>query len=239
MSDTYEITYTFAFDNGDKRTFTIHLDRHTLADVGPLSDAPPEWTALDFAKCPNCPLSSQQVSCCPAAVRLAEVVKVFAQTVSYEKANVEVKVPERTYSKQTSAQSGLSSLIGMQMAVCGCPVTAKLRPLVRLHLPFASGEETIFRAVGMYLLGQYLEAHAGGTPDWSLKGLAELYVEIGRTNRAFAKRLRAAAEKDANVNALTVLDTFAKVMPDSIDGRLDELRYLFTSWKETPKPTAG
>ncbi len=232
MSDTYEITYTFAFDNGEKRTFTILLNRHTLADVGTPSEEPPAWTALDFAKCPNCPLDSKTVARCPAAVRLAEVVKVFAKTVSYEKATVEVKVPERTYSKQTSVQSGLSSVIGMQMAACGCPVTAKLRPLVRLHLPFASGEETIFRAAGMYLLGQYLEAQAGRTPDWTLKGLSDLYVEIGRTNRAFAKRLRAAAEKDANVNALTVLDTFAKVMPDSIDGRLNELRYLFDSWKE-------
>jgi hypothetical protein len=159
--------------------------------------------------------------------------------VSYEQANVEVKVPERTISKRTSVQSGLSSLIGMQMAASGCPMTAKLRPLVRIHLPFPSGEETIFRAAGMYLLGQYLESQSGGVPDWTLKGLADLYNEVSRTNRAFAKRLRAAAEKDANVNALTVLDTFAKVLPDSISTQLDELRYLFSSWKEQPPEAAG
>lgn len=236
MSDTYDIRYVFTLDSGEKREFTIRLNRQTFADVGTPSEPQPGWTALNVEKCPNCPLDAQTTPHCPAATRLADVVKVFAKTFSYESAHVEVSLPERTISKRTSVQSGLSSLLGMQMAVCGCPVTAKLRPLVRVHLPFATGEETIFRSASMYLLGQYLEAQAGGRPDWSLKGLSDIYVEVGRTNRAFAKRLRIAAEKDANVNALVVLDTFAKVLPDSIDSGLNELRYLFAIWKAPPNP---
>ena len=82
----------------------------------------------------------------------------------------------------------------------------------------------------MYLLGQYLRAQAGETPDWSLEGLAAIYREVGAVNRAFAKRLRAAAVKDANVNAIVILDAFAKAMPSLLEDRLAELKYLFSAW---------
>ena len=37
------------------------------------------------------------------------------------------------------------------MALSGCPVLEQLKPMARFHLPFASVEETIYRAASMYL----------------------------------------------------------------------------------------
>jgi hypothetical protein len=117
------------------------------------------------------------------------------------------------------------------MVTSGCPVLSKLRPMVRFHLPFAAELETIARSTSMYLLGQYFVSQQGGTPDWSLQGLAANYQAAGLVNRAFAKRLRTAAPKDANVNALIRLHTFAQALPDTIENQLEELKFLFESTK--------
>ncbi len=165
---------------------------------------------------------------CPAAVRLPEVVAGFADIFSYARVSARVTVPERVYEQaDVSVQVALSSLLGVYMSTSGCPVLSKLRPMVRFHLPFATELETFTRATSMYLLGQYLVAQDGGTPDWALTGLAETYRATSEVNRAFAPRLRAAAPKDANVNALIRLDSVTRSLPEVIAAEMDELRFLF------------
>lgn len=230
------IRYQFVPDEGPTRSFTVRLDPDTLANLDPLPDPAPDWTRLEFQKCPNCPLDNTPL--CPAAARLAGVVADFAKTRSFEEAFIQADFPERTVSKRTAVQVGLSSLVGIYLATSGCPILAKLRPLVRTHLPFATEEETLYRTVSTYLLGQYFRAVDGSKPDWSLEGLAAIYREVGAVNRAFATRLRVAAPADANLNALVLLDTFAKAVPDALDDRLAELRSFFASWGERPRRTA-
>jgi hypothetical protein len=160
------------------------------------------------------------------------VVADFSQTVSFTNALVCVETPERTSAKDTTVQTGLSSLLGIYMSTSGCPVLATLRPMVRLHLPFASQVETIFRSTSTYLLGQFFRARSGRKPDWELAGLAQIYRETAEVNRAFAKRLRHAAALDANINALVLLDVFAKVLPGSIEDGLKDIRELFDAWEQ-------
>ncbi len=228
---TRTLRYQFTPAAGPARTFTVTLDPAALANLTPPLDPAPEWTRLSYQQCPNCPLDPATHPACPTAVHLAGVVAGFSETHSFEEAEIRVETPERTFLQRTTVQRGLSSLLGIYMATAGCPILDKLRPMVRFHLPFASEEETLFRAASMYLVGQYLKAEEGGVPDWSLKGLAEIYRAVGAVNRAFATRLRVAVKKDANLNAIIVLDTFAKAFPDVIDDRLHELRYLFSSWE--------
>ena len=165
---------------------------------------------------------------CPAAIRLPEVVAGFADIFSYERVSARVTVPERTYEQaDVAVQVALSSLLGVYMVTSGCPVLKPLRPMVRFHLPFATELETITRATSMYLLGQYLVVQDGGAPDWKMETLSENYAAASQVNRAFAGRLRAAAPKDANVNALIRLDSVARSVPDLIESQMDELRFLF------------
>ncbi len=42
-----------------------------------------------------------------------------------------------------------------------------------------------------------------------------------------ASRMRSVVDKDANLNALVVLDVFAKELPFSIKKSLEDLEYLF------------
>lgn len=221
----YEISHSAA--GGGSWTFTVELDPKTLRNVAAPPEPAPEWTKLSSSKCPNCPLKEEDSPTCPAASSLADVVARFANIFSYERVSARVTVPERVYEKDVSVQEALSSLLGVYMVSSGCPVLGKLRPMVRFHLPFATELETITRSTSMYLLGQYLVAQDGGTPDWSLTGLSADFEEASKVNRAFAGRLRAAALKDANVNALIRLDSVARSVPDLIESQMDELRFLF------------
>jgi hypothetical protein len=223
------IEYELSLSNGTQRRFKVVLDPTTLLAARD-TERRPDWARLDNCKCPNCPLQSESSPYCPAATRVAEVVDGFAESWSFEETEVRVNVGDRTIAKKTDVQSALGSLLGVYLATSGCPVLGKLRPLVRFHLPFSTELETIFRVTSMYLVAQYLRAAHGETPDWSLRGLSEMYENIGIVNYAFAARLRDAAPKDAHINALILLDAFAKALPDSIDQKLAELHPLLQAW---------
>lgn len=224
----YEFSHSVPGAAPKTTPFTIRLDPKTLANLAPAPARVPDWARLSTHQCPNCPLREADSPSCPAAVHLPEVVAGFADVFSYVRISARVTVPERVYEQSDVAvQTALSSLLGVYMVTSGCPVLAKLRPMVRFHLPFATQLETMTRVVSMYLLGQYLVAQAGGTPDWSLTQLAEDFRAMGEVNRAFARRLRAAAPKDANVNALIHLDANTRSLPELIESQMDELRFLF------------
>jgi hypothetical protein len=230
MESVYPIHYRFLMRDGTRVEFHIRLDPKTLALADPLPVDAPRWAQLSYERCPTCTLDPATHALCPAAGHLVGPVAGFSKTLSFTEARVEVETPERTMAKDTTVQTGLSSLLGIYMSSSGCPVLAKLRPMVRFHLPFATPLETTFRSVSTYLLGQLVRRSEGFEPDWKLEGLTETYRETGEVNRAFAKRLRVAGEIDASINALILLDIFAKTVPGSIEDQLREVRTLFTAW---------
>lgn len=227
--DAYPIRYEFQLDDGRSIAFTVRLHPKTLEILDPPPKPAPDWARLDHARCPSCPLPPG-TELCPTAAHLAGVVESFARTFSITEADVRVILPERTITKRVAVQSGLSSLIGVYMPASGCPILAALRPMVRFHLPFACELDTVWRAASMYLIAQYFRARSGQSAEWEMRGLAEAYRRIGEVNLAFANRLRGAATYDANINALVLLDVFAKVMPGTIEDGLEGLRELFGPW---------
>jgi len=83
------------------------------------------------------------------AKNLFNTVEYFKNAPSFEKAEVYVETPERTYYKNTSLQDGLFSIFGVIMATSGCPPLDFLRPMARFHLPFSTLEETMIRSSSM------------------------------------------------------------------------------------------
>jgi len=222
-----EIVYRFRAENGDTAAFPVRLDAATLAlQVTPDGAAPP-WTRLEHHQCAQCPLAPQQVPQCPMAAALADLLAFARSLVSHSALEVTVVTPEREIRAATTAQRALSSLMGLLMATCACPDMAWLRPMARFHLPLASEEETIYRAASMYLLAQYFRQRHGAAPDHAMEGLGARYRRIHVINVAMAERLRGAVDKDAPVNAVIILDLFAKAMPLSVADSLTELEYLF------------
>jgi hypothetical protein len=225
-----DIEYIFKFK--DKREKHVHvcLNPQTLDLIAEIPEKLPTWTDLDFHQCPNCLLSIQSTTKCPVAVHLVKLIESFEDLQSYDIILVEIMTPERITFNETSAQKGLSSLLGLIISTCGCPHTDFFKPMARFHLPFANALETTFRAASMYLIAQYLRRKHGLNADLELEGLKKIYSNIQLINVAIAERLRAITPKDAAVNALVILDIFAQSVTFSIDESLDEISHLFTSY---------
>lgn len=229
MENPIKITYSFKFSEGANKIFNILLDRQTLAFISEKKSDAPLWTKLNHNKCANCSLDENSNKHCPVALNLADIAEEFKDFFAYENVSVTVTTEDRTYSKDTTIQQGLSALIGIIMTTSGCPVMERLKPMVRFHLPFASLTETIFRMVSMYLMAQYFLNQDGKTADWKLTGLENIYAEVGQVNRDFAQRLADAAKKDATVNALVNLDCFATMVPLAAEETLNEIKSYFSA----------
>lgn len=182
------------------------------------------WTKLDVHKCPNCPLDASASPYCPAATAIEPVVERFSELASYAEVSVQVETAERNYHVNTTLQRALSSLIGLQIAASGCPHTASLRPLAQFHLPFSTETETLYRVASSYFLAQYL--HDTNRDGMGTDGLRRIYAELQVINQNLSKRLRSAAPSDAAVNAIVLLDLFAKAVPDAIFDDLEQFRSL-------------
>ncbi|MBI5844428.1 MAG: hypothetical protein HZB23_07160 [Deltaproteobacteria bacterium] len=224
MQEPIAITYIFSFDDGKTEIFPLSFHAETMNLVGPLPRVAPKWAELSFHKCPHCPLST---ATCPVAAALSEVLAGFDGRRSYDPVLLEVTSRERKVTAQTTLQRGLSSMMGLIMATAGCPHAAFLKPMARFHLPLAGEAETLYRATSMYLLAQYFKARDGQAPDLSLAGLEEHYGAMETVNISMSKRLRAAMATDPAVNAVIILDTYAKLLPFSISESLDVVRPAF------------
>lgn len=226
------ISYKFTKENNETQIFKIQLEPTTLKLIHePFNDLP-NWTDLTFHQCPNCTLNEEDTPYCPVAANIVEIVEVFKDSKSFENSTVQITTLERGYYKKASLQQGVSSILGIIMATAGCPILSQLRPMARFHLPFASTEETIYRAISMYLVKQYFNNQNGIEPDWELSGLINIYKDIREVNKAFFKRLSSLQGKDANVNALIILDNFANYINFSIDRhKLSKIKWMFDDQK--------
>ncbi len=224
MDDVIRFIYIYKFADGTSKSFDIRLRQADLLLVANRPADIPLWASLSFNKCEHCALKDEVHTYCPVAANLSGIVEEFKNFLSHEKVSVTVVCEERIYGKETTVQGGLSPLLGIIMTTSGCPVMEQLKPMVRFHLPFASLDETIFRGVSMYLLAQYFRQQDGKAAALSLEGLGPIYTEVGMVNRDFANRMRAAAKKDANVNALVNLDVFASMMQFAAEDTLARLK---------------
>lgn len=218
--------YTFTLDNGRTRAFEVSLDPDTLNIIVSNDQPKPTWARMDFAPCEHCTLPPG-TEYCPIASNIGPIVDEFRDVLSCRTAEVTVETRERTYHKKGSVQEALFPLLGIYMSASGCPSMDKLKPMVRHHLPFASIEETIYRVITMYVTAQYLRMQSGLPPDWELKGISEIYDHVNKVNQAFCRRLTKAANEDALVNAVVILDAFGSLVKMPTPQAADRLRKIF------------
>ena len=227
QSSTIQIVYDFAFPDGGAKSYTVELDRATLAYLPGGRDSPPAWTRLENHQCGHCPLSPAEHPYCPVATNLSELVEAFKDKASVAEATVTVTAEERTYVKQLPLQRGIFGIFGLVMATSACPYMDFLKPMARFHLPFSTAEETIVRSVSMYLLRQYFVAKRGGEPDLGLEQLETHYENIQKVNDGILDRIKGVVENDADLNALIILQGFADLLTMAISKDLSKLEPLF------------
>lgn len=230
MSASLRIRYAFNLRNGGIKEFDVALDE-SLRLIPKKRKSYPEWTKLSHHQCPNCPLKESEHPRCPIAANLVDVVRFFKDSISWEEADIEITTEARQYRKQTTLQRGISSLLGIYMVTSGCPIMDKLKPMVKTHLPFATPQETMYRAISMYLLAQYFLYRRGRKPDWKLAKLLKTYEAIRIVNRKFTERLGSTGIQDASLNAVIRLNVFADLATMALEEKgLDDIERLFQAY---------
>lgn len=230
VANVLAIEYRCLLPPGQSVRFSIALDPVSF-DLLTLPQEPlPDWCRLEFHQCPHCPLLATQIPFCPAAANLAGLVGCCGDLISHEQLVVEVVTPERNIRGSISAQKGLSSLMGLLLAVSGCPHSAHFKPMARFHLPLANEQETLYRAATMYLLGQYFRSLEGRDVTFSFDGLRSIYADMRIVNRHLANRLNRVVKQDSTLNALIILDILARQVPDAVEDELENLRPLFKAY---------
>lgn len=225
------IEYIFKLVDGREKNFLFEWDSDTveLKGIKSLTELP-EWTDLEFHKCPHCPLDHKKVKNCPLAASLVNMVRYFDGLKSFEKVHLQVIMEGKTISQDSTVQKAVSAMMGLVSAVSGCPHLAFFKPMAYFHLPLADKENTIYRAASMYMLAQYFLAKDGKKHEVDLKGLNKIYKNISIVNSSMADRLREASETDSAINAIVTLDIYAKTAPFYIDSSLKHLKNLFSSY---------
>ena len=221
--------YKFDFPDGHQKNFMVDFDNGSLQSEVMSENKYPDWTQLEYNQCTSCPLTSEEFLYCPLAVSLVPIIYWCKDLSSYDEVDVTVTSAERQVSAHTSLQRAISSLLGLLMSSSACPKMKFLRPLARFHLPLATHEETIFRAVSATFLKKYFDHEENKNEEDSLAELKEQYNELQNLNRFIAERIRGAIKRDAAVNAIVLLDVLSKSVTFSIDDSLQQIRYLFES----------
>jgi len=223
------LQYRILMPAGREFSHKLRLDPVSFELVEATPANPPAWTALSNHQCPNCPLSADQKPQCPAALGLSRVLDHFTNVDAFLPTQTEVTTPERLLVAKVPLQKALSSLAGLIMATSGCPHTTFLRPMARFHLPFATDDETLYRATSMYLLAQYFIGKQGGTADYDMNGLVNRYRDLQAVNDAMGERLQSVYGKPG-AQTLINLDLFSHNLPYDIRSELTRLRRLFDSF---------
>lgn len=225
----FSVIYRIGLD-AEQISYELRLDPATMLPIDPPLKTQPEWTELSHHQCPNCPLDSTEHARCPMAERLLPIVEQHGHMRSHTMIDLEVEVSGRRISQPASLQQALGSLMGLVIASCGCPHTDFLKPMARFHQPLSNAEETVYRASSMYLMSQYMRMKNGKPADFDLKHLNLNYKHLQLVNRAMADRLRSICTDDSAVNAVVLLDSFAKFQPLAADLTLEKLEPLFGAY---------
>jgi uncharacterized protein DUF6901 len=231
MDENILIQYEFKLLNGEKKNFSVRLNKNSMQFVSEQTTTVRPWTKLTHHQCPNCPLKPETSYNCPIAANLVDVIESFKDSLSIEEADITIRSESREYHKRSTVQYGIGSMMGLYMVTSGCPIMDKLRPMVFTHLPFSSLEETLFRAISMYLLAQYFREQHGQKPDWKLENFTKIYEDIAQVNQSFTQRLLSINPRDASLNALVGLDCFATALGFStVEENLKEFESLFRAY---------
>lgn len=219
------VEYRITLDDEHAFNYKINLERDVLASDRSAANTA-DWTRLEYQQCTNCPLTPEQRVHCPAAVDLQTVVEDFRGLPAFRKAWVNVRTEEREYSKLVNLEVALRSLLGVIMATSGCPILARLKPMARNHLPFASDTEFVMRTVSMYALRELFNQRDGRTPDWELGDLTRDFAALQLVNQALWHRIHDVCGSDTNLKAFLSFFSMSSSMTYSLDTQLEKIRPL-------------
>lgn len=223
----YWFNYLIELEDGRTTRYRIALDPLTLSMAPAAPEPYPPWTQLSYGQCKCCPLSPQRHMYCPIAVNITDLVDRFKDILSHKNCMVVCETADRSYSKNTSAMEGLTSVFGIVMATSNCPVMDFLKPMARFHLPFSSVEETTARSTSLFLLSQYFEFKKGRVNSFDFHTFEKSYARVQLVNEGLLERIRSLGNQDADKNAIITLHSLSQFLSMGTDFSLTTISHLF------------
>lgn len=232
--DISKVEYKLSFADASERRLELHLRSDNLIPVAWVPPKPPEWAALEYHKCSNCPLKPSQHAYCPAALNLVQLVQGFNDLDLLDTVKLTVRTADRAVVVSATVQKALGSFIGLLMASSDCPHAAYFRPLARFHLPLATEAETIYRAVTTFAMAQFVRRQAGQEGATDLDGLARIYANLETVNTGLSARLKAAGKDGTIARSLMEWDVFSGMFPMRAEEVMAKMRPLFSAYLTDP-----
>lgn len=220
------VQFRYIFELGNKnREYTLNFCDNWNLDLSNMVNT--DWAALSFSKCEHCPLDPVEVSHCPAALAIGDIVETFKDDISFNEVTIRVITPDREYKKRTSIQVGLQSILGLIMPTSGCPRLAFLKPMARFHLPFSNFDETLVRSLSFFLLRNFCKDNKE-LSDFSVDSFLDSYRGAIEVNHGLTERIDSLEKHgDADQNAIIILDTFAQLLVVNLSYNTDEVKKFF------------
>ncbi|MEH6345821.1 MAG: hypothetical protein V7785_12090 [Bermanella sp.] len=223
------LSYQFTLPDESILEYRFHFDgeRYVLQKE---QNTPPPWSELPFQQCSHCPYKGTKgPNFCPMAQQLSLVVEDVDHLMSHDKVEMRVDNGQRIIMQEADVQEAVGSLLGLIFASSGCPHTEFLLPMARYHLPLASAEETLWRACGSFLLAQYFREE-NNEPGEKLEDVLRRYQNLESINRAMVKRLKNQVATDSCLNAIVILDNYAKHFPKFLEQSIQNLKPLYATY---------
>ncbi len=116
------ITETHIFRNGETQPALSQksIQQPTPKALNKIEDAP-EWAKLSCHQCTHCPLKTEEINWCPAALSIAAGIDASSSWVSTENVKIEMIDGNRRVIEKTTAANALSSIFMNQIVHSTCP----------------------------------------------------------------------------------------------------------------------
>ena len=152
MSTRYEIKsetgVQFSFDVEDHKD----LDPRELNSRSDL----PDWVKLEFHQCTICPYKSENITFCPAAFELQDVILQCSDCISYERVELSRIAEGGTVTTETDMQKALFAVIGEKAISSACSVLNIRQWSLDYYTILTTPQNLFYRSISSYLMRHIL-----------------------------------------------------------------------------------
>ena len=204
--------------------FSFNVENHKDLDPQELNSHSdlPDWVKLEYHQCPTCPFKSKNVTFCPAAFELPDVILKCSSSISYERVELSRIAEEGTVTTETDMQKALFAVIGEKAISSACSVLNSRQWSLDYYTILTTPENLFYRSISSYLMRQYFASPGNSDPE--LKGHLDYLDEVIDIFGSLFQRIRGKSSQDASNNALGSIVMSAQLLRHQRDDWLDGLK---------------
>jgi hypothetical protein len=214
--------YQITLETGDQ--FSFDVQNHKDLDPQELnshSDVP-DWVKLEYHQCPICPFKSENVTFCPAAFEMQDVIHKCSSCISYERVELSRIAEDGTVTTETDMQRALFAVIGEKAISSACSMLNSRQRSLGYYSILTTPENLFYRSISSYLMRQFFTSPGSCDPD--LKGHLDYLDEVISIFGKLFERIRGETSQDANNNALGSMVMSAQILRHQRDDWLGALK---------------